>query len=117
MTTYTRAQLATRVLKDLGLVGADEVPSADDQEWAEETVGSEIALLSVIGVPLWNGSATVVPEEYLTALSRRIGLAVATSFGLTDIATATLAMTEVEKQLRRLASRPSTGATVKADYY
>lgn len=104
MTTYSKADLATRVLKDLGLVGADETPSAADQEWAEETVGSEVQMLSDIGLPIWNGSEMAVPESYLTILSRRVGLAVAPSFGLMDIATAQLAMREAERYLTILAA-------------
>ncbi len=104
MTTYSRTDLATRVLKDLGLVGADETPPASDLEWAEETCDSEIAMLSILGLPIWNGSEVSIPQAYLTALSRRIGLAVAPSFGLTDPATAMLAMREAERVLTVMAA-------------
>jgi|GEM_PF-4538344 len=117
MTTYTLSDLATRVLKDLGLVGADETPSASDQAWAKETVTSEVQMLSAIGMPIWNGSELDVPVEYFTILSRRIGLAIAPSFGLTDVASATLAMREVEKTLRILSAKRATGAVAKVDYY
>jgi hypothetical protein len=104
MTTYSHADLATRVMKDLGLVGADETPSAADQEWAEETVSAEVGLLTAIGLPIWNGSEMAVPQEYLTVLSRRIGLAVAPSYGLMDMATAQLAMREAERYLTIMAA-------------
>jgi hypothetical protein len=117
MTTYTRADLATRVLKDLGLVGAEETPDAADQEWAVETVSAEISLLDAIDMPIWNGSDMAVPQEYLTILSRRIGLALEPSFGLSSIANATMAMKEVEKTLRRMASKPATGSVAEADYF
>lgn len=104
MTTYTQADLATRVLKDLGLIGAEETPSATDLLWSEETVGSEVAMLGSIGLPIWNGSDIAVPLEYLTPLSRRIGLAVAPSFGLMDAASALLAMREAERYLTVMAS-------------
>jgi hypothetical protein len=104
MTTYSKADLATRVLKDLGLVGSDETPEAADQEWAEETVSAEVAMLSSIGLPIWNGSDMAVPAEYLTVLSRRIGLAVAPSYGLVDMATAQLAMREAERYLTIMAA-------------
>lgn len=114
---YSKADLATRVLRDLGLVGADETPTAADQQFAEETAAEEIDLLANLGMPIWNGSAMSVPEGYLTILSRRIGLALAPSFGLSDIATATLAMQETEKDLRRLAATPATGAVAEAVYF
>lgn len=104
MTTYSQSDLATRVLRDLGLVEANETPNATDLAWAEETVSSEVAMLAAIGLPIWNGSDMSVPLEYLTALSRRIALAVAPSFGLVDLATATLAMREAERYLTILAS-------------
>jgi len=117
MTTYTKAELATRVLRDLGLIGAEETPSAVDQAWAEETVTSEVGLLSAKGIPIWNGSDVSVPSEYLTVLSRRIGLAVAPSFGQMDIAKATMAMLPLEADLRRIGSVRSTGAVQTAEYF
>lgn len=117
MTTYSRSDLATRVLRDLGLVGADETPSSADQSWAEETVASEVALLTAKGIPIWNGSDEAVPLEYLTLLSRRIGLAVGPSFGLIDLGTATQAMPLVEMDLRRLAAKQPTGSVAEAQYF
>lgn len=117
MTTYTGTELATRVLKDLGLLGAEETPSAADLAWAEETCDAEIGLLAAKSIVIWNGGDDDIPQEYLTALSRRIGLAVAPSFGLTDIATATLAMEAVERDLRILGSIPSTGKTLEVEHF
>jgi hypothetical protein len=103
MTTYTLSDLATRVLRDLGLVAADETPSAEDMAWAQETCTAEIATLNATGLPIWNGSDVAVPREYLTPLSRRIGLAIAPSFGLVDAASAANAMREAERSLVLLA--------------
>lgn len=107
MTTYSRSDLATRILKDLGLIGAEETPSAIDLEWAGETVDGEVALLGAIGLPIWNGSELDVPQEYLTPLSRRIGLALAPSFGLMSSADALASMREAERYLTIMAN-PST---------
>jgi hypothetical protein len=106
MTTYSKSDLATRMLKDLGLVAAEETPSAADLDWAAETVSSEVAMLATLGLPIWNGSEMSVPLEYLTPLSRRCGLAVAPSFGLMDQATAQVAMREAERYLTVMAGRP-----------
>lgn len=114
---YSRAELATRVLRDLSLVAADEDPTAIDLAWAEQTVESEVALLAAKGIPIWNGDDTSVPVEYLTVLSRRIGLAVAPSFGLSDIATAQNAMRAAETDLRVLAAPAPTGAVLRAEYF
>lgn len=104
MTTYTESDLAVRILRDLGLVGAEETPSAADQEWARETAASEISMLSAINLPIWNGSEMAVPEEYLTTLSRRVGIAIEPSFGRSTIAEAQMAMREAERYLTLLAS-------------
>lgn len=104
MTTYSRSDLATRIGRDLGVIGAEETPSAADLAWLEETVSSEVAMLGVVGMPIWNGSDMEIPQEYLTPLSRRIGLAVAASFGLTDLATAELAMERAENVLAKMAA-------------
>lgn len=117
MTTFNGTELATRVLRDLGLIEAEETPSSVDLAWSQETCDSEISLMSVKGIPIWNGSEDSIPQEYLTVLSRRIGLAVAPSFGLTDIATATLAMTACEKDLRIMAQTGPTGEVQQAEYF
>lgn len=117
MTTYTDDDLATRVLKDLGLVASEETPSSADLEWCKETNASEVGMMAAKGIPIWNGSETSVPQEYLTILSRRLGLAVAPSFGLTDLATATAAMELVERDLRRLGMTGPTGEVLQAEYF
>lgn len=117
MTTFTLSQLATRVLKDLGLVGAEETPSSADLAWSEQTCSSEIELLEAKGIGIWNGSVEEIPNEYLTTISRRICLAVAPSFGLSDVATATSGIIALEKDLRVLAAKPATGSTTMTEYF
>lgn len=117
MTTFTKAQLATRVLRDLGLYGSEETPSAVDQADAEETVGSEILLLAAKDIPIWNGSATSIPEQYLTALSRRLGLAIGPGFGLFTLVEAEQAMPLAENNLRILAQTGPTYETQTAEYF
>lgn len=117
MTTYTTSELATRVLKDLGLVAAEETPSAADLNWAIETCQSEVLMLNAKGIPIWNGSEVEVPQEYLTLLSRRIGLAVGPSYGLMSAAEAQVAMRAAEVDLRVLGSVRATGAVMQAEYF
>jgi hypothetical protein len=108
---FTLTELATRVLLDLGLIASDETPSAEDAAWAEQTCTSETAMLAATGIPVWGGSEAAVPPEYLTALSARIGLAIAPSFGLMDVATAQLAKREAERPLILMAN-PRAGIRV-----
>lgn len=115
MPTYSQSDLATRVLKDLGITDARETPDPDDLAWATETVSSEVAMLASIGLPIWNGSDMAVPLEYLTTLSRRIGLAVAPSFGLMSMADAQLAMREAERYLTIMAAPRVTPLLMRSD--
>lgn len=117
MTVYSKNDLAVRVLRDLGLVGAEETPSSADIQWAEETISSEVASMAVRGIRIWNGNDTSVPIEYLTPLSRRIGLALSPSFGLTDLGTAALAIKAVEGELRQMSAKKPTGAPSKTEYF
>ena len=117
MTTYTNADLATRVLRDLGLIGAEETPTAPDLLWAQETINSEVAMMATKGISIWTGSSTVIPLEYFTALSRRIGLAAATSFGLINVAQAEQAMPIAEMNLRALSATQPSGAPAQGEYF
>jgi hypothetical protein len=104
MTLYSETEFATRVLKDLGLIDADETPSASDLAWAKETANAEIALLNAINLPIWNGSEMAIPIEYLTTLSRRVGIAIEPSFGLASLTESQLAMREAERYLTMMAN-------------
>jgi hypothetical protein len=117
MTTYTLSDMATRVLRDLGVISAEETPSGVDLTWAEETVSAEIATLAEIGMPIWNGSDVDVPQAYLLPLSNRIGLSIAPSFGLMTLVDAERAKPISDQVLRKLATVPPTGTTQQADYY
>jgi len=114
---FSLQELAARVLKDLGLLGAEETPSSADLAWAMETCSSEIDLLAAKRINIWNGSEDSIPNEYLTTLSRRIGLAVAPSFGQTDIASANAQIVALEKDLRKLSAKPGSGDVVKAVFF
>lgn len=104
---YDETQFATRVLKDIGLIGAEETPSAADLQWAKETAETEISLLAALGIPIWNGNELSIPVEYVGILSRRVGIAMAPSFGLTDPASAEAAMRSIERNLTILAATPT----------
>lgn len=117
MTTFTKTELATRILRDAGLIGAEETPSAADLEFAEETLSSEIDLMAETGINVWNGSEEEIPNSYLTALSRRIVLALSPAFGLASAVEVEAAIDRAERTLRKLSAIPDTGTVVKADYF
>jgi len=117
MTVYSRADLAARVLRDLGLVAAEESPSADDLAFAEETISSVYGELAMRGIALPNGSDAALPGEFLVAVSKRIALDVATAFGLISVSDAELAKPVTERALREMAMRRPTGQSVPVDYF
>jgi hypothetical protein len=116
MTTYSLSDMATRVLKDLGLIGAEETPSGVDLTWAQETVSAEVETLNQIGMPIWNGSDMDVPQAYLLPLSNRIGLSIAPSFGLMSLVDAERAKPIAEQVLHKLVTVPGSGAVQESEY-
>lgn len=117
MTTYTQTDLAIRLLRDLGLIAAEETPSAADLVWAKETIEAEITALSAENVRLWGGSYASIPGEYFTPLSARIGLAIAPSFGLASVAEAEIAKEAANRRLRKISAIPGTGEVQRAEYF
>lgn len=117
MTTYTRADLAIRVLKDLGLIDARETPDAEDITWVEQTIAAVTGQLANEGVVIWGGSDQVLPEEYLVALSKRIGLDVGPSYGLFSLVDAEMAKPIANVQLKRMSARKPTMSVLDTDYY
>ncbi len=116
MTTFTKADLATRILRDAGLIGAEETPSAVDLLWAEETLSAEIDFMAAKGIKIWNGSEDSIPNEYLTALSRRVCAAIGPSFGMLSIVEAESAMESMEGGLRHISQIDGTGAAVQNEF-
>lgn len=107
MTSYSSADLVDRVLKDLGLIAAEESASNEDYAFVLQTIQSEAASMAVRGVPMMNGSDESIPLEYLTAISRRIGLAVGPGYGLFSSADAVVAIPQAEEIITELSIRRS----------
>jgi hypothetical protein len=117
LTTYTKAQFATRVLQDLGLLGADETASSADIDWTEETIDSTLAALQRKGIRIWDSSDDAIDESYLVVLRQRVGLDVGTAFGLMSPAEAAAAKPLLEADLRAMATVLPTGGVAEATFY
>ena len=117
MTTYTTSDLATRVLRDEGLIGAEETPSGADTTFTIETIHSEVQMMLAKGINIWNGSDDVIPGEYLTALSTRIGPVVARAYGKADDGNTLALMEAAETNLRRIGQSGPTYRTLEATYF
>lgn len=116
MTTYTRAELATRVLQDLGLLGSDETPTSEELAFAVTTVASVTAQLLSEGIFIWGGSDQSLPEEYLVQLSKRIGLDIGPSYGLFSIPESETAKPIVNMSLRSIGAKSPTYTAAQGEY-
>lgn len=115
--SYTLAQIATRALREAGLIAADETASAEDATWAQETITSEVASMRVRGIRIWNGSTSALPDEYFVPLARRIAVPMSASFGLIGLGEAMAARDTLERELRMLGATAPSGAVATAEYF
>ena len=117
MTTYTKSDMAIRILRDAGLIGAEETPSAADFLFASETLSSEFDLMAAKGLAIWDGSEDAIPNSYYTTLSRRVALVLAPSFGLGTLVDSSNAIPLVERDIRIISSIPNTGTDAQGEYF
>lgn len=118
MATYTKSQLAARVLRYEGLIAAEETPSAADNADTIEIIESEIEAMQSRGISLWNMSEDEISTEYLMPLVKRLGPVVGAGFGKYSSMEATSAANQIERlELRPLSTKPATGAVAKVEYY
>lgn len=118
MTTYTKSELATRVLRYEGLIGAEETPSAADSDHVQEIIASEMDAMQSRGIALWNVTDESISTEYLMPLVKRLGPIVGAAFGKYSTMEATDAANKIERlELRVLSAKPSTGAVMAPEYF
>lgn len=84
MTQYTNNDLAVRTLRDLNIIGAEEMPAAADLAFTLETIQSEFARMEADGMPFGNASTSYGSYNHsiFTELSRRMGFAIGPAFGV-----------------------------------
>jgi len=73
------ATIATMALTELGVIAADETPSASDQALALDKVASVHAALDAQGLVWWD--ATAVPRAFVEEYTKLTSQAAASSFG------------------------------------
>lgn len=114
MATRTQTELATEVMRHLGLLDASELPSADDREFISRVYADKAAELKDKGLVYW--PLNEIPAIAFTALKKLIAAEVAIAFGVTarlPDPTGELA----ERELRRQSAARSTGETVGGSFY
>jgi len=106
--TYTTNDLALRVLRDLNIIALDEIPQASDFNFAVETIRSEFARMEADGIRMWGTTVDIIDNVYFTELSRRMGFALATAYGIMPASQAEQGKEASEAIIRRLAAATKT---------
>ena len=117
MTTYTRAEVATELLRDTGLVGEDETPSSAAQEGAEKVVEAGIGTLRSLGVILLDSDENNVQHELLYPIIDYCAPIVQRQNGEIDRATSVQLMRAAEQQIRRITSFGPSYAVLETEHY
>ncbi len=116
MTMYSQADIATRALRELGVVASDEAPSAEDLEHAAETISGLFLTMAAEGIAIVGGSSSAVPEGYLIPLGQYFAKHLAASFGAVSDKTELIGK-QAEMTLRRMAAGNAAYTPVPAEYY
>lgn len=104
MTNYTTNDLAVRILQDLNIIAVDEAPQATDLNFVLQTIRSEFPRMEADGIRFNMHETTVdsISPTLFTELSRRIGFAVATVYGIMSASESEQGKEASEIVLRRL---------------
>lgn len=117
MTTYSRTDLATRALRKANLIGAEEVPSAADLDFASEGIASDTAAMAIEGIVINNGSDESLPLEQLEPRSQYHAVTLQCDFGMLDALKAEQIKQVMTPRLRRLCAKLATGSDVQGEYF
>jgi hypothetical protein len=115
MTFYSKADLASKALRQPGLYAPDEAISGEDQADAEEVASALVETLAAEGIHIPNGSVSQVPEAWYIPLARYVGLHLMESFGggspNADV------LEGAKAPLRVMSAKPETGSVLESTYY
>ncbi len=112
----TEQDLATAVLRSVGLLDALHDPDAQDKAYIIDRYHDIMAELRFEEVAYWEDNE--VPKEIFEPLVELVGLTISPAFGLPAMAENIEAARRVLKgRLRRHASKPATGLPTRASYF
>ncbi len=115
MTTFTKADLASKALRQPGLYAPDEAIVANDQTEAEEMAEALVETLAELEIFIPNGSVEDVPGAWYIPLAQYIGLYLLPGFGgpqpTADQVGGALA------PLYRMSAKPATGSVLENDHF
>ena len=109
----SREELVRRALRELGVPGAGQQPSAEDVRAVEQDIDTVLRSLAVRGVYL-HGDTDAIDDEAFVPLAVLLAASVARQFGASrDPAAIAMA----EQELRVLRPAPVSDEPVKAWYF
>lgn len=112
----TQQELATAVLRSLGLLDALHDPDAQDKAYIIARYEDIMAELRFEEVGYWENNA--IPLEIFEPLVELVGLTVSGAFGMSAMAENIEGARRVLKgRLRRHTSKPVTGLAIRAEYF
>lgn len=115
MTTYSKADLASKALREAALYAPDEDIEANDQTDAEEKAEALVSTLASKGIAITNGSVNAVPDDWYIPLAQYVGMFLLSSYGgpfPTDDQ-----IRGAERTMRQLCARPATGSVAEVSYF
>lgn len=115
MTTYSKADLATKALREVGLYAPDEAIEGQDQEDAEEKASALVETLRTRGMAIPNGSVNAVPEDWYIPLAQYVGMWLMPSYG--GQAPTRQQLDASEAIFREMVAKPETGSIAGAEYF
>ena len=114
--TKTEAELATAVLRDLGVVNATDTPSAADSAFVTGKYRDAYSYCEDLGLAYW--TSTAIPSAVFLMLVDLIVNRCMTAFGFAQSIDEMKAREEdLLKRLRRHCARGRTGKPIRATYY
>lgn len=116
MATRTRTQLATAVLRHLGLVNAEEAPSATDMAYVKERYDGILAEMDDQNMVYWDDDA--VPYIIYEPLVQLVALSVGTAYGIPSLAeNIEAARLNYMRRIRRHTQKKSDGNSVRVEQF
>lgn len=111
--TITALDLVIRAMRDRGILGATEVPTALDADYVKGVYLSDLEEMRDNGLTYWPDDD--IPLAIERALSHRLSLLIGDAFGFPRASEAELEASL--RPLRRHLSKRSSGETVAAAYF
>lgn len=118
MTTYTKAQLRNRVLRELGVLAAGETATAEDAQVVEELIDTQHAMLARELFVDWTTST--IPQNVYEPLAAIVAARGAGQFGVTGprlqelLALAVQGMADLHTQTQ---AQDYSSAPIPANYF